>query len=53
MEWLELHCNEFREDWLLARQRKPPMKIPPLELGVDTRTSAGKVSPGLQDPVDV
>ena len=29
--WLELHRNELREDWLLAKQRKPLIKIAPLE----------------------
>ncbi len=31
LEWLELHREELREDWLLAKQRKPLMKITPLE----------------------
>ena len=31
LEWLELHRDELREDWLLAKQRKPLMKITPLE----------------------
>lgn len=31
LEWLELHRNELREDWLLAKQRKPLIKIAPLE----------------------
>lgn len=31
LEWLELHRDELREDWLLAKQRKPLMKISPLE----------------------
>ncbi len=31
MGWLELHRNELREDWLLAKQRKPLIKIAPLE----------------------
>lgn len=30
-EWARLHRDELREDWLLARQRKPLMKIAPLE----------------------
>ena len=31
LEWLELYRNELREDWLLAKQRKPLIKIAPLE----------------------
>ena len=31
LEWLELHRDELREVWLLAKQRKPLMKITPLE----------------------
>ena len=31
LEWLELHRNALREDWLLAKQRKPLMKTTPLE----------------------
>ena len=30
-EWTTLHRDELREDWVLARQRKPLMKIAPLE----------------------
>ena len=31
LEWLELHRIELREDWLLAKQRTPLIKIAPLE----------------------
>ncbi len=31
LEWLELHRAELLEDWRLAQQRKPLMKIAPLE----------------------
>ncbi|MDE0100799.1 MAG: DUF4160 domain-containing protein [Bryobacterales bacterium] len=31
LEWLELHRDELRADWLLAKQRKPLKKITPLE----------------------
>ena len=31
LEWLALHRPELMEDWRLARQRKPLMKIAPLE----------------------
>ena len=31
LEWLALHRHELLEDWRLAQQRKPLMKIAPLE----------------------
>lgn len=31
LEWAELHPRELREDWELARARKPLKPIPPLE----------------------
>ena len=31
LEWLQLHRNEPREDWLLAKQRNPLMEISPQE----------------------
>lgn len=31
LEWLELHREELKNDWLLAEKRKPLMKIEPLE----------------------
>ena len=31
LEWLALHRHELLEDWRLAQQRKPLMKIVPLE----------------------
>ena len=30
-EWLALHRDELLEDWRLAQQRKPLVKIDPLE----------------------
>lgn len=31
LEWYNLHRNELRENWELARQRNPLRPIPPLE----------------------
>ncbi len=31
LEWYELHQNELREDWDLARERRPLRRIAPLE----------------------
>ena len=31
LEWYELHQDELREDWELARERRPLRRIPPLE----------------------
>ena len=31
LEWYELHQNELREDWELARERRPLRRISPLE----------------------
>lgn len=31
LEWHELHQEELRADWELARERRPLMKIAPLE----------------------
>ena len=31
LEWLALHRDELLQDWRLAQQRKPLMKIAPLE----------------------
>jgi hypothetical protein len=31
LEWYELHRDELREDWRLARDRRPLRKIAPLE----------------------
>ncbi len=31
LEWAELHADELREDWELARARRPLNAIPPLE----------------------
>lgn len=30
MEWADLHREELMEDWLLARQHRPLLKIEPL-----------------------
>ncbi len=31
LEWYELHKDELREDWQLARNKQPLYKIAPLE----------------------
>ena len=31
LEWRELHVDELKADWALARTRRPLVKIPPLE----------------------
>lgn len=31
MEWYEIHQDELREDWNLARERRPLRQIAPLE----------------------
>ena len=31
LEWYELHLDELREDWVLARERRPLRRISPLE----------------------
>jgi hypothetical protein len=31
LDWLELHRDEFLENWMLARERQPLKPIPPLE----------------------
>jgi hypothetical protein len=31
LEWCQAHQNELRENWELARLRKPLQRIPPLE----------------------
>jgi hypothetical protein len=31
LEWYELHKDELKNDWELARQKKPLKAIPPLE----------------------
>jgi hypothetical protein len=31
LEWAEIHRDELREDWSLARSRRPLKPIPPLE----------------------
>jgi hypothetical protein len=31
LEWYQVHQNELRENWELARLRKPLRRIPPLE----------------------
>ena len=31
LEWYELHRDDLREDWRLARERRPLRKIAPLE----------------------
>ena len=31
LEWYEIHRAELEEDWRLAREGKPLVKIPPLE----------------------
>ena len=30
LDWAELHQEELREDWRLAREKQPPNKIAPL-----------------------
>lgn len=31
LEWYELHCDELRDNWQLARQDQPLHRIDPLE----------------------
>ena len=31
LEWYEIHMGELMDDWLLKEQRRPLMKIEPLE----------------------
>jgi uncharacterized protein DUF4160 len=31
LEWLDLHCKELMQDWILAQERRPMFKIRPLE----------------------